>query len=130
MDRTVIGVFESQTQIDLLKDSLNDDGISTDSLSVIGKRVKLENATSSPMANSQAYQQVVATGNFTGNYLGDTRHIADRLTSFGVDAGLSSFYASKVEDGNLIAAIKVDESKSKMTSGRFRNAKAKYVKIY
>lgn len=27
MENTVIGVFESQTQIDLLKDSLNNDGI-------------------------------------------------------------------------------------------------------
>lgn len=130
MESTVIGVFESQTQIDLLKDSLSNDGISTESLSVIGKRVKMESATSSPAAQSQAYQQIISTGGFSSDGLGDMRQIADQLTNFGVDADTSSFYATKAQQGSLVAALKVDKSKSRVASGRFRNANAKYVKIY
>ena len=47
-----------QTQIDILKDELENEGIPTDSMAMIGRKVKLENATSDPNAKLK----------FTGRY--------------------------------------------------------------
>ena len=61
MDKTVIGLFQSQTQVNILRDELENEGIPTDSLSVIGKRAKMENITSSPQAQTQFYRQVTSS---------------------------------------------------------------------
>lgn len=130
MDKTIIGVFQSQTQIDLLKDALNNDGISPESLSVVGKRFKMENSSANPNINTQYYQEVIAEGSFNNKSFNDTSSITNELVGFGIEKSQASFFTGEIDQGNIIAAIKVDEEKSRIASGRFRNAGAKHVKIH
>jgi hypothetical protein len=129
MDKTVIGLFQSQTQIDLLRDELNNEGIPTDTLSIIGQRVKFENATSNPNARSQIYRQIISSGSFHGSSYQTSEQISDELAGFGIEREHTSTYADKIFHGGIGVVIRVNEDQARVASGRFRNTGGKYVKI-
>ena len=129
MDKSVIGLFQSQTQINVLRDELENEGIPTDNLSVIGKRVKLENITSSPQAQSQVYRQVVSSDNLKNSVYSSIEEVSDELASLGIEEDQTSTYANKIFEGSIGAILRVNEDQARIASGRFRNVGAKYVKI-
>ncbi len=129
MDKTVIGLFQSQTQVDLLRDALYNEGIPADTLSIIGRRVKLENATSNPNAQSQIYRQVISTGEFNNGRYQNVEQVSNELAGHGIREDLTSTYANKIFEGKIGVVLRVNEDQARVASGRFRNAGAKYVKL-
>mgnify|MGYP001263519885 CR=1 FL=1 len=129
MDKTVIGLFQSQSQVDILRDELENEGIPLDTLSVIGKRVKLQNATSNPQANSHFFKQVVSTGNLINGNYNSVEDVSNDLAQIGIEEDRTSTYANKIFEGNIGVILRVNEDQARIASGRFRNAGAKYVKI-
>lgn len=130
MEKTVVGAFQSWTQVNLMIDALKNEGITTDTLSVMSKRIKLENATSNLQAGSPEHQQVTSTGFFNINNLDSLQGIASELTNFGISQDQLSHFANKVMGGNIVAAIKVDDKISRTVSSHFRKAGARDVKTH
>lgn len=129
MDKTVIGLFQSQTQVNILRDELENEGIPTDSLSVIGKRAKMENITSSPQAQTQFYRQVTSSEQFGSKNYNSVEEVSSDLARYGIEEDQTSTYANKIFEGSIGVMLRVNEDQARIASGRFRNAGAKYVKI-
>ena len=129
MDKTVIGLFQSQTQVNILRDELENEGIPTDTLSVIGRKVKMENKTSSPQAKTQAYRQVVSSEQLGSKSYNSVEEVSSDLARYGIEEDQTSTYANKIFEGGIGVMLRVNDDQARIASGRFRNAGAKYVKI-
>lgn len=129
MDKIVTGLFQSQTQIDILKDELKNEGLPIDSMTVIGRRVKLENATSDPNAKSQTYSQILSSDASQNSDYRNVEEVSNELAGMGLSEDVTSTYANRIYEGNIGVALRVNEDQARVASGRFRNAGAKYVKI-
>lgn len=109
MDKTVTGLFQSQTQIDILKDELENEGIPTDSMAMIGRKVKLENATSDPNAKTQIYRQVLVSDPSQNSGYRSVEEVTDELSALGLNEDFTSTYANRIYEGNIGVALRVNE---------------------
>lgn len=59
-----------------------------------------------------------------------TGGVAGALVDYGIPAGRSDFYESKIKEGNTVMVIKADESKSNTVADTMRNNGAKDVRVH